>query len=194
MSNYMERKTNSAKIREEKVSKIISGSGPLAIVMIRLVDYLIGLIIDFFSLFSDLVSDGYETAYDTTLGNFAGLLGAEKYGICFDYKALRYVLTILTPPVGVFMGKGLRGWFTIVLSLIVCTINYPLGILYAFVVTASNRYADRYEKMDKFRVWKIREEIRKEGKETPKDIYFFMGFGLMLAILALPIYLIIRYS
>ena len=121
MSNYMERKTNSAQVRQDKVNKIISGSGPLAIVMIRLIDYLLGLVIDFFSLFSDLVSDGYETAYDTTLGNFTGLLGAEKYGICFDYKALRYVLTILTPPVGVFMGKGLRGWFTIVLSLIVCT-------------------------------------------------------------------------
>lgn len=194
MSNYMERKANSGKIRQDKVNKIVSGSGPLAIVMIRLVDYMIGLVIDFFSLFSDLISDGYDTAYDTTLGNFQGLLGAEKYGICLDYKGLRYILTILTPPVGIFMGKGLRGWFTIVLSALVCSVNYPAGILYAFVVTAKNRYADRYEKMDKYRVWKIREEVRREGKEQPKDFYFFLGLGLLLAIIALPIYLIIKYS
>ena len=193
MSNYMERKTNSAQIRQDKVNKIISGSGPLAIVMIRLVDYCIGLIIDFFSLFSDLVSDGYDTAYDTTLGSFEGILGSEKEGICFDYKAIRYILTILTPPVGVFMGKGLRGWVTIILSLIICSINYPLGIIYAFIVTAKNRYADRYEKMEKFRIWKKREELKLNGA-NPKDFTFFIGLGMMIAIIALPIYLIIRYS
>ena len=189
----MERKANSAKIREDKVNKIISGSGPLAIVMIRLVDYFIGLIIDFFSLFSDLISDGYDTVYDTTLGNFGGLLGAEKNGICFDYKALRYLITILTPPVGIFMGKGLRGWFTVILNLIICSINYPIGILYAFIVTSKNRYADRYEKMEKYRLWKIREEMRKGG-EIPKDVTFFIGIALMIGIFALPIYLIIKYS
>tara|TARA_B100000902_G_scaffold389974_1_gene438101 strand:+ start:1104 stop:1673 length:570 start_codon:yes stop_codon:yes gene_type:complete len=189
----MERKTNSAQVREDKVNKIISGSGPLAIVMIRLVDYCIGLVIDFFSLFSDLVSDGYDTAYDTTLGNFAGILGAEKHGICFDYKAMRYLITILTPPVGIFMGKGLRGWFTIILNLIICSINYPLGIIYAFIVTAKNRYADRYEKMDKFRVWKKREELKLNGGK-PKDFTFFVGLAMMIGIIALPIYLIIKYS
>ena len=194
MSNYMDRKAKSAQIRKDKVNKILSGSGPLAIVMIRVIDYLLGLIIDFFSLFSDIVSDGYEIAYDSTLGNFEGILGSEKYGICFDYKALRYVLTILTPPVGVFMGKGLRGWFSLVLSLLICTINYPLGILYAFIVTSKNRYADRFEKMDKFRVWKVREEIRKEGKSTPQDMSFFFGVALMIFIFALPIYLIIKYA
>lgn len=194
MSNYMDRKAKSAQVRKDKVNKILSGSGPLAIVMIRLIDYLLGLIIDFFSLFSDIVSDGYEIAYDSTLGNFEGILGSEKYGICFDYKALRYVLTILTPPVGVFMGKGLRGWFSLVLSLLICTINYPLGILYAFIVTSKNRYADRFEKMDKFRVWKVREEIREEGKSTPQDISFFFGVALMIFIFALPIYLIIKYA
>lgn len=190
----MERKKNSARIREEKVNKIISGSGPLAIVMIRLLDYLIEKVVYFFSLFSDLVSDGYDTAYDTTLGNFQGILGSEKYGICLDYKGLRYILTILTPPAGIFMGKGLRGWFTIILSIIVCAINYPLGILYAFIVTAKNRYADRFEKMDKFRVWKIREEVRREGGEQPKDLYFFLGLALLIGILFLPIYLIIKYA
>ena len=190
----MDRKAKSAQIRKDKINKILSGSGPLAIVMIRVIDYLLGTIIDFFSLFSDIVSDGYEIAYDSTLGNFEGIMGSEKYGICFDYKALRYILTILTPPVGVFMGKGLRGWFSLVLSLLICTINYPLGILYAFIVTSKNRYADRYEKMDKFRVWKVREEIRKEGKSTPKDLSFFFGVALMIFILALPIYLIIKYA
>jgi uncharacterized membrane protein YqaE (UPF0057 family) len=54
-------------------------------------------------------------------------------------------MTILLPPMGVLMGKGLYGFFNIFVCLILTYINYIAGIIYAFVITNRNRYADQYE-------------------------------------------------
>ena len=49
------------------------------------------------------------------------------------------------PPLGILMSKGLYGWFSVLVCIIITYVNYMAGIIYAFVITARNRYADQYE-------------------------------------------------
>ena len=49
------------------------------------------------------------------------------------------------PPFGVLLSKGLYGWFNIIVCMIITYINFIAGIIYAFVITSHNRYADQYE-------------------------------------------------
>ena len=52
------------------------------------------------------------------------------------------------PPFGVLLSKGLYGWFNILVCVIITYINFIAGIVYAFVITSRNRYADQYEERE----------------------------------------------
>jgi uncharacterized membrane protein YqaE (UPF0057 family) len=54
-------------------------------------------------------------------------------------------MTVLMPPFGVFLSKGMYGWFNILVCILLTYMNYLAGIVYAFVITMRNRYADQYE-------------------------------------------------
>jgi len=83
----------------------------------------------------------------------------------FSYKTFRYIITLVLPPVGVFLGKGLFGWFNILVCLVLCYVNYAAGIIYAFLITADNRYADRYERIDIKRVSVMQQKVRTHDEE-----------------------------
>ena len=51
----------------------------------------------------------------------------------------------MMPPFGVFLNKGIYGWFSVLVCIIITYVNFMAGIIYAFVITARNRYADQYE-------------------------------------------------
>ena len=60
-------------------------------------------------------------------------------------KFFRYTMTVIMPPFGVMLGKGLYGWFNIFVCMLITYVNFLAGIIYAFVITSRNRYADQYE-------------------------------------------------
>ena len=55
-------------------------------------------------------------------------------GYGFDLWYLRTFITILFPPFGVMMAKGLNGFFYILLSCILTTMFYFPGLIYSFAV------------------------------------------------------------
>ena len=49
------------------------------------------------------------------------------------------------PPFGIVLSKGLYGWFSVLVCILITYVNFIAGIIYAFVITSRNRYADQYE-------------------------------------------------
>ena len=56
----------------------------------------------------------------------------------FDMWYVRTIITILFPPLGVFMAKGLNGMGDIVMSSILTTLFYFPGLIYAFAVMSAS--------------------------------------------------------
>ena len=160
---HRRRKMRSNDNRDHRVAKIMAGSGPIAMIMITMLDFMIDIVVEVGMKLSKIALDGFDYVYSGLLGNYQGIFPGyggyseykesgktyvQKYGTCFSYQFLRYTLTLITPPVGVFMGKGIKGWFSILLCVLLCYINYFVGMIYAFVITSRNRYADRYGKRE----------------------------------------------
>jgi len=57
----------------------------------------------------------------------------------FDMWYVRTIITILFPPLGVFMAKGLYGMGDIVMTCILTTLFYFPGLIYAFAVMSSSK-------------------------------------------------------
>ena len=92
------------------------------------------------------LSLAFDFTYNLIFGNFNGIIPSSlKQGKVVSMKWFRYAMTVLMPPFGVFLNKGIYGWFNILVCMLLTYINYLLGIVYAIVITMRNRYADQYE-------------------------------------------------
>ena len=87
-----------------------------------------------------------------------------KYGSVYNYVYLRYLITILVPPLGIFFSKGILGWVNILISILFCYINYFLGIGYALVITYNSKYADLYEEKQTESIKRIKYSLSKDEK------------------------------
>ena len=65
-------------------------------------------------------------------------------GVIIRYTYLRYLITMLLPPLGIFMSKGIMGWVNILISIALMYVNYFLGIAYAILITHNSYYSDFY--------------------------------------------------
>ena len=137
---------------EEKQNSLLTEdikekSGILAITILYFWDSIIELLFRVFFATYDISKYSYNYVYSYIFGNYQGLIpSVEKNGTLVTFKPLRYVITVLVPPLAVFMSKGLFGWFNVIICLFLCYINYFVGIIYAFIITINSRYSDRYER------------------------------------------------
>ena len=137
---------------EEKQNSLLTEdikekSGILAITILYFWDSIIELLFRVFFATYDISKYSYNYMYAYIFGNYQGLIpSVEKNGTLVTFKPLRYVITVLVPPLAVFMSKGLFGWFNVIICLFLCYINYFVGIIYAFIITFNSRYSDRYER------------------------------------------------
>jgi uncharacterized membrane protein YqaE (UPF0057 family) len=92
-------------------------------------------------------------------------------------------MTVLMPPVGVFMGKGCYGVFNVFICLVLTYINYLAGIVYAFVITMRNRYADQYEQYE----YGVLKAMNPDESILPQDSSAFVGMIGFIVILVLVI-------
>jgi uncharacterized membrane protein YqaE (UPF0057 family) len=54
----------------------------------------------------------------------------------------RTIITILLPPFGVYMSRGLRGYkYVIICCLLTCVFYFP-GLIYAFIVMGNSKIAE----------------------------------------------------
>ena len=120
--------------------------------------------------------------YDLMFGSFKGIFaGKNKYGPRYTYKYLRYFITLIVPPIGIFFTKGFSGWFSMILCTVLCMMNYFIGIIYAFVVMHSKGYAGRYEKVQMKKAKKIADESDIKHQNTFPILFISMliMFGII---------------
>ncbi len=115
-----------------------------------------------------------------------------KHGTVYNYVYTRYIATILVPPLGVFLSKGLYGWVNILICILFCYINYFIGIGYALIITYDSKYADLYEKKQADDIKRIKYSLSKNQKaylDSNKGelivMCIFMGilFGVFMLVL-----------
>ena len=179
------RKLKREKRKRAKKAGLLLGQGPITMFIIYLLDFFVKLFARAFELVLDFSSLGFGTVYDVFYGSYEGLIpNSEKFGSIVSMKAMRLFITLLIPPVGVFLSKGLFGMFNVIICFVLTYIHLVLGIIYAFVITYKNRYADRYEEMEYKRLIMIREYIRSCTGKADK-ITKFKDATLMLGTIAL---------
>ena len=168
---------------------LLMGQGPITMFIVYLFDFMIKLFLRFGELVMEFSSLGFGVVYDAFYGTYDGFIpNSEKFGTVISLKYIRYFITLLIPPVGVFLSKGIYGWFNILICFILTYFHIFLGIVYAFVITFRNRYADRYEEVEYKRLTMIREYIKScTGKEDAitdiKDATLMIG-SIVIFILA----------
>jgi uncharacterized membrane protein YqaE (UPF0057 family) len=190
---YMMRKIKSQQAKEVNVAKVMAGTGPISMVVVYLIDFGVDLVIWLFTTFGKLFGDGFDFAYGGLLGEYQGIFPEDnKYGSYFSFRFLRTFITIITPPVGVFMAKGVKGWMNILICLILCYIHYAIGILYAFVITFRNKYADRYEKIQEQKMAQIKAEQDAAGQNTITDYAYIVGGIIFIGAILFVIFYVLK--
>jgi uncharacterized membrane protein YqaE (UPF0057 family) len=163
------RKLKREKLRAAEKAGKLEMQGPLSIVIIAIIDLAITMAGNLISLIMDFSSSGFSFIYDMVYDTGTDLIpNSEKFGQSLSMKPMRVIVTVLIPPLGIFLSKGLMGWFNILLCFVLMYINFFLGVIYALVVTYRNRYADRYELAEQNRIFMIKEYVRSCTGEADK--------------------------
>lgn len=163
---------------------IVGQPGPIAGVVINTFDLVVNVIAKIMVFLLRITQYAFNVVHNFAFGNFDGLLpNSIVGGKVLTYKYPRYIMTVLLPPIGVFMGKGLYGTFNVFVCLIITYVNYFAGIIYAFIITNRNRYADQYEKQQ-YTVLKARNP---DVTIMPSDSKAFSGLIGFIIIVALTI-------
>ena len=140
------RKKNIQDGQGDQITQLIGRPGPITGIILAIVDALTTLFIKFMVLLLQISTIAFDWVNNLIFGNFNGIIpSAVKRGTVISLKWFRYAMTVLMPPFGVFLSKGVYGWFNILVCIVLTYMNYLLGIVYAFVITMRNRYADQYE-------------------------------------------------
>ena len=163
------RKLKREKLNQAKKNGSLALQGPLSLLIVGIIDFVFQLIGSMISLIADFSSGGFSLIYTSIYNTGTDLIpSSEKFGQAISMKPLRILLTVMIPPLGVFLSKGIMGWFNILLCFILTYISFPLGVIYALVVTYKNRYADLYEKTEGQRIFMIKEYVRSCTNESGK--------------------------
>ena len=132
--------------KNDNLSSLAGRPGPITGVILTLFDIVVTLFLKLLFNLLSISTYAFDWVNNITFGNFAGIIPSSlKQGKVISMKFFRYIMTVLMPPFGVLLSKGLYGWFNIIVCMIITYINFIAGIIYAFVITSRNRYADQYE-------------------------------------------------
>ena len=122
--------------------------------------------------------------YNMFYANFHGIIPSSLTGgAVISMRFFRYLFTVLMPPFGILLSKGVYGWFSILVCIIITYVNYMAGIVYAFVLTSRNRYADQYEaKNIKDALAQTDNETLEEAIEDSTALFGTCGFTLLIGL------------
>jgi uncharacterized membrane protein YqaE (UPF0057 family) len=172
-----------------KMSAIFGKPGPLTGIVLSLFNSLTYIALRFIFNILKICTYSFEWVNNITFGNFKGIIPTSlKNGKVITMKFFRYTMTMLMPPVGIMLSKGLYGWFNMILCMIITYVNFLAGIIYAFVITSRNRYADQYETEQ----LKIAMD-RTTPEEQKADSSALKTFGIFILVIISSVYLFICY-
>ena len=133
----------------DKLGNIIGRPGPITGFTLGIVDVIITLILKISINMFTICTYAFDWIYGLAFGTFKGIIPKSIVGgTVFSMKYIRYLITVLMPPFGILVTKGLYGWFNVLVCIVITYVNFMAGIIYAFVITARNRYADQYEEYE----------------------------------------------
>lgn len=173
--------------------RIMSGSGPAGKVMLFFIDdIVIKLFASIYNLFLDILMDGINFTQKFFFSDFKGFLAGKlkiKKGSCFEYTFFRYFMTVMLPPMGIFISRGMSSWYNIILCGLLCLFKYVPGLIYAIIVMHNAPYANRYRDMKRRKLQKVRPPGQNIDDQTITPLIFF---GLAILITGGAIYLSMR--
>lgn len=177
--------------RKDSRRGALTGRGPVGLFVAKLIDMIIFTIKKTISfIWYSLTRPTFLFVYDLLFSEFRGVFaGKEKDGDCYNSSIFRYTITILVPPVGIFLAKGIYGWPSILISVMLTFYHIFPGIIYALVVTYNSRYADRYQQRELERI-----EKRRKERGLSHDTYSFKALVISLALLVGVIYLLMLFA
>jgi uncharacterized membrane protein YqaE (UPF0057 family) len=163
----------------DQLTKLVGRPGPITGIILTLVDMITTLFIKFMVILLQISTIAFDWVNNMIFGNFKGIIPNEiKKGKVISLKWFRYAMTVLMPPFGVFLSKGIYGWFNILVCVVLTYINYLLGIIYAFVITMRNRYADQYE--DQEIIQALAANPPEEAKADINALIGSIGFSIII--------------
>lgn len=163
------RKLKREKLKQDKAGALLTQQGPITALLVTILDFFLDIFLNLFEMVVDFGQYGFTFVISNIYGTDAQLIpNTEKFGTAISLKYVRFFITLFIPPLGVFINKGLYGLFNVFLCFLFTYIHFILGAVYAFVITFRNRYADRYENVEKMRLDLIKQYVRSctgEGDE-----------------------------
>lgn len=179
--------------KKDSKTGLISGRGPVGLVIAKIIDVALMVVKKIFEwIWFSVTLPTFNFVWNLMFSEFHGVFaGKDKDGDCYNSSVLRYVITILLPPMGVFMSKGLSGWPSIGICSVLTLFHMFPGIIYAFIVTYDNRYADRYQQKELERIEKAKKE---RGVNADSAKYSFVGLVISVSLLLGFIYTLMNIA
>jgi uncharacterized membrane protein YqaE (UPF0057 family) len=190
--NGRKRKEKLRAKKENTTGNALKGVGPIGLFVAKLIDIIILIIKKIFEfLLYKLTVPVINFTHSILFSGYKGVFaGKDKDGECYNSSIFRYIITILAPPVGVFMSKGLSGWPSIIISTILTFFHMFPGVIYALVITYNSRYADRYQD----RELQMIKESREKRNVSNQTQYTFPALMISIAIMALILYGLMKFA
>ncbi len=179
-NRFTNRLNNRIKDRQDKRGRILAGTGPIGKIMVYFIEEILieNIIKRIYNLFIDVLTNCFTFVQNTFFSDFKGFLAGKlksKNGTCFEYTFFRYFMTLMLPPMGVFLARGISSWYNIIICGLLCFIKYFPGLIYALIVMQNAPYSKRYQEMKRDRLAKLKAKpIRQSGIEisyTPLLIF-----------------------
>jgi len=151
-------------------------AGPIAKFIAIILEAIIVVIKMIFGLLKDIFMIVFEIIGNIFLGKvkgdmFFGLINNKhkENGVCMTLWLPRTIITILLPPFGVYMARGLKGFkYVIICSLLTCAFYFP-GLIYAFIVMGNSKIAEEESIFIAEKEGKNIENIRQRLAERRRD-------------------------
>lgn len=171
--------------------------GPIGL----LVSYLLDIVSSIGKLFINMSSSfrisGSKFIYDMVYKDGSKLIRpAEKYGAIVSLKPFRVILSIMYPPLGVFLSRGIYGLHYAIIALMLTHVHILLGICFALIITHIPHYADKFSKYDYYRILTIRQLVsncRNIEFNDKKEILPLTIFVSSLILIVFIFYIFTKY-
>ena len=176
----------------DQISNLVGRPGPITGFVIGIVDVIVTLIVKFTINLITISTFAFDWLYNMIFGNFNGIIPTSiTGGTVISMKFFRYTMTVLMPPFGILLSKGLYSWFNVLICIVITYINYMAGIIYAFVITARNRYSDQYEAHQIKKA--LNDPNNQSLKSTIKDTSALFGTCGFITLLGLVFFIIFSF-
>ena len=188
---YVPRKNWARKknVEDNPLGELIGRPAPITGLVLTFLDMIVELFLKLVFYLFDITKYSFNYINGILLGNFQGIIPKSfTKGKVITTKFFRYTITALMPPFGIILSKGIYGWFSVLVCGLLTYVNFLAGMIYAFVITSKNRYADQYEE---YQTKLFANNYPQE--EANEDISAFVSTMSLITLIGLFIFFCFRY-